>query len=110
VDPDGASVENARENVARNLVSNRVRIRKGTRGDIENRFDVVVANIDLRVLRRIRWPLVRHLKDDGILILSGLLEQEKERIRQHYLETGILGKTNAAQMEEWVCLTFKKIG
>jgi len=108
VDPDGASVENARENVARNEVSNRVRIRKGTLGDIENTFDIVVANIDLRVLRRMRWPLVRHLKVDGLLILSGLLEQEKERIRQHYLETGLLGKANAAQMEEWVCLTFKK--
>jgi ribosomal protein L11 methyltransferase len=110
VDPDGASVENARENVARNQVSNRVRIRKGTLGDIENTFDIVVANIDLRVLRRMRWPLVRHLKADGLLILSGLLEQEKERIRQHYLETGLLGKVNAAQMEEWVCLTFRKIG
>ncbi|MEI9475618.1 MAG: 50S ribosomal protein L11 methyltransferase [Deltaproteobacteria bacterium] len=108
VDPDGASVENARENVARNQVSNRVRIRRGTLGDIENTFDIVVANIDLRVLRRMRWPLVRHLKADGLLILSGLLEQEKERIRQHYLETGLLGKANAAQMEEWVCLTFRK--
>ena len=108
VDPDGASVENARENVVRNQVSNLVRIRKGTIGDIEKKFDIVVANIDPRVLRRMRWPLIRHLKADGILILSGLLEREKERIRQRYLETGLLEKAKAAQMEEWVYLTFKK--
>jgi ribosomal protein L11 methyltransferase len=108
VDPDGASVENARENVVRNQVSNLVRIRKGTIGDIDKKFDIVVANIDPRVLRRMRWPLIRHLKADGILILSGLLEREKERIRQRYLETGLLEKAKTAHMEEWVCVTFMK--
>ncbi len=108
VDPDGASVENAKENVARNGVSTRVRIRRGTIGSIGNTFDIVVANIDLRVLRRMRWPLVRHLASGGLLVLSGLLEREKERVQQHYLETGLLVKAGAAQMEEWVCLTFRK--
>lgn len=108
VDPDGASVENAKENVARNGVSTRVRIRRGTIGCIGNTFDIVVANIDLRVLRKMRWPLVRHLASGGLLVLSGLLEREKERVEQHYLETGLLVKAGAAQMEEWVCLTFRK--
>ena len=108
VDPDGASVENARENVARNRVSTRVRIRRGTIGSIGNTFDIVVANIDLRVLRKMRWPLVRHLASGGLLVLSGLLEREKERVEQHYLETGLLVKAGAAQLEEWVCLTFRK--
>jgi ribosomal protein L11 methyltransferase len=108
VDPDGASVENAKENVARNGVSTCVRIRRGTIGRFGNTFDIVVANIDLRVLRRMRWPLVRHLASGGLLILSGLLDREKERIEQRYLETGLLAKAGAAQMEEWVCLTFRK--
>jgi ribosomal protein L11 methyltransferase len=108
VDPDAASVENARENVARNQVSTCVRIRRGTVRNIGNTFDIVVANIDLRVLRRMRGPLVRRLKPGGLLILSGLLERESERVQQHYLETGQLMKAGAAQMEEWVCLTFRK--
>ena len=108
VDPDAASVENARENVARNQVSKCVRIRRGTIGDIESTFDIVVANIDLRVLRRIRRLLTRRLKSGGLLILSGLLERERERVQQHYLETGLLVKAGAAQLEEWVCLTFRK--
>ena len=108
VDPDGASVENAKENVARNGVSTCVRIRRGTIGSIGNTFDIVVANIDLRVLRKMRWPLVRHLASGGFLVLSGLLDREKERVEKHYLETGLLVKAGAAQMEEWVCLKFRK--
>ena len=108
VDPDGASVDNARENVSRNRVSTCVRIRRGTVGDTRNTFDIVVANIDLRVLRKMRWPLVRRVKPGGLLILSGLLERERERIRQHYMETGLLVRPGGAQMEEWVCLMFRR--
>jgi ribosomal protein L11 methyltransferase len=108
VDPDKASVENAKENVARNGVSTSVRIRRGTIGSIGNTFDIVVANIDLRVLRRMRWPLARHLTSGGLLVLSGLLDREKERVEKHYLETDLLAKAGAAQLEEWVCLTFRK--
>jgi ribosomal protein L11 methyltransferase len=108
VDPDAASVENARENVARDQVSTCVRIRRGTITSIGNTFDIVVANIDLRVLRKMRWSLVRRVKPGGLLILSGLLEREKERVEQHYLETGQLVKAGTAQLEEWVCLCFKK--
>ena len=108
VDPDAASVENAEENIARNQASTRVRIRRGTVGNIGNTFDIVVANIDLRVLRRMRWPLVRRVKPGGLLILSGLLGREKERIQRHYLETGLLVKAGAAHLEEWVSLTFRK--
>ncbi len=108
IDVDGVAVENAGENVAKNRVSAIVKIRKGSLGDLQKRFDVVVANIDLKSLRRMRKPLLNHLKKGGSLILSGILEQQKERIRCHYLETGLLRPINVTQQGEWVCLTFKK--
>ena len=108
VDHDGASVENARENVVRNHVSDRVKIRRGTIGHIDKKFDIVVANIDLRVLKRMRWTLIRHVKNQGFLVLSGLLEGERERIQRHYLETGLLEMAKVDQHDEWVCLTFRK--
>lgn len=108
IDIDGVAVENARENVEKNHVSEIVKIRKGSIGDLHKKFDVVVANIDLKSLRRMRKPLLGHLNDRGLLILSGILEEEKERIRKHYLETGLLRWIKETQEGEWVCLTFKK--
>jgi len=108
VDTDEVAVEMARENVGRNRVSDLVKIRKGSIGHIRRRFDVVVANIDLRGLRKIRRPLLRHLKGKGLLVLSGLLEGEEDGLRQYYMETGLLGWAQSTQEGEWVCLTFQK--
>ena len=109
LDIDGAAVENARENVKRNSVFNIVKIRKGRIGEIQERFDVVVTNIDLKNLKRMRWPLIHHLKSQGFLILSGILEEEGERLRQHYLETGHFQWAKVTREEGWACLTFRKV-
>lgn len=108
VDTDEVAVEMARENVSQNRVSDLVKVRKGGIGNIRRQFDVVVANIDLRGLRRIRWPLLRHLKGKGLLVLSGLLEGEEDGLRQYYMETGLLRWAQSTQEGEWVCLTFRK--
>ena len=108
IDIDGVAVENARENVEKNRVSDIVKIKKGSIGSLQKKFDLIVANIDLRSLRRMRRPLVGHLKNQGVLILSGILEDEKERIRLHYLETGLLRWIKTAQEGEWVCLAFQR--
>lgn len=108
IDIDGVAVENARENVEKNLVSSVVRIRKGSIGGLHKKFDVVVANIDLKSLRKMRKPLLSHLKKRALLILSGILEREKEKIRLHYLGTKLLRWIKTSQKGEWVCLTFSK--
>ena len=108
VDIDGVAIENARENVRQNGISDIIRIRKGRVGDIRKRFDVVVANIDLRSLERMRWSLTHHLKSKGFLILSGVLEGDGDRLRQHYMDTGHFQRGKLIKEGEWVCLTFKK--
>jgi len=108
LDIDGEAVENARENVKRNSVSDIVKIRKGRIGDIQKRFDVMVANIDLKNLKRMRWPLVHHLKSQGFLILSGILEGEEEKLRQHYFETGHFQWAKVTHEEGWACIILKK--
>jgi len=108
IDIDGVAVQNARENIEKNRVWAVVKTRKGSIGDLDKKFDVVVANIDLKSLRRIRKPLLNHLKKRGLLILSGILEQEKERIRLYYLETKLLRWIETTQEGEWVCLTFRR--
>jgi ribosomal protein L11 methyltransferase len=108
IDIDGVAVENARENVEKNHVSDIVKIRKGSIGDPQKKFSIVVVNIDLKSLRRMKKSLLRHLKSKGFLILSGILEGEKEKLHEYYLETGLLRWIKETQEGEWVCLTFKK--
>ena len=90
IDIDPLAMENARENVEKNGVSNIVNLRKGSIGTVHKKFNVVVANIDFKRLKRMRKPLSNHLENEGVLILSGILEKQKEKIRLHYLETGVL--------------------
>lgn len=108
IDMDGVAVKSASENVEKNHVSDIVRVKRGRIGDLQKKFDLVVANIDFKSLKRMRKPLLNHLRDQGFLILSGILKGEKERLCQHYLETGLLRWIKDAQEGEWVCLTFKK--
>ncbi len=108
IDIDPLAVEIAKENVNRNGVSDRVQIRHGGVGKIRKRFDLVVANLDFKSLKRTRMALIRHLKEQGILILSGALETEEKRLCQHYLETHFLKWVETKQAGEWVCLTFQK--
>jgi ribosomal protein L11 methyltransferase len=103
VDVDAVAVGAARENVRQNGVSDIVRIRKGGIGNTRRRFDIVVANIDQKSLRRMRIPLLRHVKARGFLILSGILKTEGDLFRQHYLKTGLLRWAKMTQEEEWVC-------
>ncbi len=108
IDIDRVAVENAKENVEKNHVSNIVTLKEGSIGRLHKRFDIIVANIDLKHLRRMRRPLVTHLKNQGFLILSGVLVEEKERIRLHYLGTELLRWIKTTQQKEWACLIFKK--
>jgi ribosomal protein L11 methyltransferase len=108
LDADGVAVENARENVLGNRVSEIVRIRKGGIGEIRKEFDVIVANIDVKNLRRMVWPLIRRLKPGSFLVLSGILLKEKEGLLRRSLETGRLRLMTELKEEEWVCLILKK--
>jgi len=110
IDIDQVAVDNAKENVIRNGVSESVRIRRARIGDVRKRFDLVIANLDSKTLTRMRKTLIRRLNDHGLLILSGILKVEEEKLRQHYLHTGLLKWIETTQQREWVCLTFKKEG
>ena len=109
IDIDGVAVKNARENVELNRVSNNVKIRKGSIGVLQKKFDVIIANIDFKSLKRMRGPLLDHLKNKGFLLLSGILEEDENRLREHYLETGQCQWIHVARREGWICLTFRKV-
>jgi ribosomal protein L11 methyltransferase len=108
MDIDPVAVEIARENVSQNGVSQQVKILKARIGEIHKKFDLVVANIDFRNLKRARITMRNHLKKSGFLILSGILDKEEERLCQLYLRSGELQWVETIRQGEWVCLILQK--
>ena len=108
VDTDPVAVEVAAENVEKNGVQGAVRVRQGGVGRIRKRFDIVMANIDFKGLERLKLLLIRRVKDRGYLILSGILKEEEDRIRQDFLETKALRFVERDHRGEWSCLTFRR--
>tara|TARA_Y100001933_G_scaffold59036_1_gene59070 strand:+ start:6609 stop:7472 length:864 start_codon:yes stop_codon:yes gene_type:complete len=81
LDVDSAAVENARENIELNRVDkNRVDVRVGCIDDCREdaAFDLIVANIQSRILLPILAPLRDRLLLGQPVIFSGILGREKE--------------------------------
>lgn len=107
-DIDEWSFENGSENVKLNQVDEIVEVRMCELKDIpENDFDLIVANIQRNILIDLSEGLKNKLNKDGILILSGLLESDREEIMRKYLSIGF-NEIEMMQIEEWIGIVLKK--
>lgn len=68
-------------------------------------YDVVVANIVADVLVLIANDLKKSVKEDGILILSGILEQHEHKVQKKFSD---LKEIDRIAKNEWVTLVYKK--
>jgi len=80
-DIDEWCYDNGIENTQLNNVVDKVDIRKCELEEIEeNDFDLVIANIQKNILLELAEGFKSRIKQTGILILSGLLEMDREAI------------------------------
>jgi len=110
-DTDPLSVESCKENFKLNeesydkLWEGSINIAVGTSDKSKNTYDIVIANIIADVLRFIAKDLKAACKEDGLLILSGILDKKEELVKESFkdlkLEKRIL-------KDEWVTLIYKK--
>lgn len=80
VDTDAVALENAAENVARNGVADRVKLRVGSADAVDTRYPLVVANILARILVRIAPAVMARCAPGGELILSGMLTHQVDAV------------------------------
>ena len=107
IDKSKWCIENARENIITNNVEDSIEIKFSELSDIkEKNFDIIAANIERNILLDIAEQVKLHLKKNGILILSGLLEEDEEIISKKYNSLGfsLLEKN---KMDEWISIIFK---
>jgi len=107
VEIDPVAVENARENVARNGVADRVELRVGSADGVEGTFPLVVANILARILVDIARPISARCAPGGTLILSGMLDGQVARVRAAYPEFELIDRRDEGP---WVILRLRAPG
>lgn len=106
-DIDEWSYENGIENAKLNQVEDTVEIRQCELNEInENEFDLIVANIQKNILLDLADGFKKKIKGNGLLILSGLLEFDKEAILEKYLHFGF-SEVDFLKMDDWIGIVFK---
>ncbi len=81
IDIDEDSIENAKEYVINNKVSDKIKIYKKDIFEIkETNFDIIFANILRDVIEKNLYFLSEKLKDGGKLFISGVLADEESQI------------------------------
>ncbi|WP_437645601.1 50S ribosomal protein L11 methyltransferase [Sorangium sp. So ce362] len=84
IDNDDDVIEVVLENAARNGLEGRIAAGAGVVEQVTRQFPWVVANIEARVLRPLGPELARVLAPGGWLILSGILEGERDDLVARY--------------------------
>jgi len=102
-DPDTVSVvsENARVNgVTSHIVADATPIE-----DIEGQYDLVLANIQARVLIPLADAIAARVAPGGTLVLSGILRPEREEVAAAY--AGLTRELTTAD-GEWIAMVFHR--
>jgi ribosomal protein L11 methyltransferase len=91
LDIDATAVRVATENVARNEMADVVRVAEGDLATIPvgPRFDLILANINLRVIRDTLPGLAARLRPAGHVILSGVLREHATLLREAVAGSGL---------------------
>lgn len=107
VDTDPEAIGVAEENVQLNNLTENVQLRIGT-AEGSDRFDVIVANIQANPLVEMAGILAGSLGKSGELVLSGILVEQKERVKEAY-EAERLQQVDERIDGEWCLLVFRRL-
>lgn len=103
VDPDAVRI--TRENAERAGLVGRIEADETDVGAIGETFPVVVANIQAEVLIPRAEAIIARVAPGGLLILSGILVDQKERVRDAYRD---LALEETPVEGEWVALVLSR--
>lgn len=107
-DIDEWSISNTKENIILNDVADFVTIKKGSTEVIPagEQADVVAANIERNTILELLPDLDDALKPGGVLLLSGLLEDDKKSVLNHLADN--LEVEQILQENEWIAIQARK--
>jgi ribosomal protein L11 methyltransferase len=110
IDNDPEAVAATEENLVHNSIPDTVaRARLGTDASIEGpQYDLVLANIRPSVLIPAAPMIAKTVRENGQLILSGILDEEADQVIAAYLDLG-LTLVNEPSEGGWTALIWQRI-
>jgi ribosomal protein L11 methyltransferase len=108
IDNDPEAVSWAEKNIALNELPVKIDLSTTPLDRIEKRYDIIVANIIMNTILELTPLFPALLATDGIIILSGILTGQIDRIVEDLKRYG-LKKRGETIMCEWACLIVKKV-
>jgi len=106
IDYDPWSIENARENVGVNGCK-AIRLEKLDEIPASGPFDVILANINRNIILRELARMEQQLRPGGVILLSGLLQDDFEEIEKQALQHR-LPISQKMTKDNWICLKLDK--
>ena len=105
IDNDSWSIENAKENLARNGCT-RINLYQSDLPEFEEPIDLLLANINKNVLLETMPMLAASLDREGVLLMSGLLENDEPDIVAAAAAQGLHFEKKETR-SGWICLQFR---
>lgn len=105
VDIDEWSYKNAQENVERNECTRITLHQSDLEIMQEQQFDIILANINLHILSNRMKDLFNMLLPQGILLLSGILKDDKTKITE--IVKPYLNEIQVFELNSWLALVAK---
>jgi ribosomal protein L11 methyltransferase len=102
IDNDDWSIENSKENIGVNGCRN-IELLKADTLDLGREFDVILANINKNVLLGNMTSIRQHLKNGGVVIMSGLLTGDRKDIETAAVKE-MLKVEEQKDRQNWIAL------
>lgn len=107
VEIDGPSAEAAEGNVKLNHLSRTIKIKEGSWEAVQEKYDVIMANLVASVLIRTGKYLPGHLKDQGLAVVSGFGENQLNEMKQLFTSIGLI-ISQQFTLDSWTALVLAK--
>ncbi len=106
-DIDECAVESATHNSTLNKVTNGTVLLKNLLDDNTVKGDVIVCNIMAEILMAFAPYIGRNLNDNGIIILSGILADRLDKVKDSYIKNGF-DYVESVVKGEWSALVMRR--
>lgn len=109
-DIDFVAVKSAEHNCKLNDVADKTKVAlSNLLDDTSVKGDLIVANITAEVLGILAKSILKNVKDNGIIIMSGIIHSRYEYVLKTYSELGFT-LIEKRQKGEWIAMAMKKAG
>ena len=105
IDYDDWSIENSKENFQRNDCKN-IKLEKADTFPSSDEFDIILANINKNVIQDNATNLSTSVKNNGLLLLSGLLKEDENPIVDTFITKGFYHQ-HTVEKNNWICILLK---